>query len=252
MISMESISVRFQRRLRNEGLRGTVKWALRGALERGWYSFRLWLARLDDRLFDIRYGTDTGGVVPVSEYDVVGGNVGHGTGYQASRPRETRKVLKSLELPARSVLVDIGSGKGRVLMEAMRLGFQRIVGVEFIPELCEVAERNVERFRGKGRIGTPVEIRAIDCLDYEWRGDENVVYMNNPFDGDLMVALMAKIEGSISANPLKVWLVYMHPLFHSTIVGTGKFEEIARYDFPGVGRSFVVYVCDPGRFADAG
>jgi hypothetical protein len=42
--------------------------------------------------------------------------------------------------------IDLGSGKGRVLLMAAAYGFKRIIGVEFMPELHRVAEENIRKY----------------------------------------------------------------------------------------------------------
>jgi len=42
--------------------------------------------------------------------------------------------------------VDLGSGKGRVLLMASHYPFKRIIGVEFIPELHQVAQENIRKY----------------------------------------------------------------------------------------------------------
>src|SRR5690606_19904681 len=127
----------------------------------------LWFAKLDDWLFDVWYGTDTRGLVPCREYDVVGNNKDHGTGFQSSRPTPFKKVIRSLEAPAGGVFVDIGSGKGRILLIASDLGFRKVVGLEFVPSLCEVAKENVKRYRAKGRGAAEIEVHAVDASTYD-------------------------------------------------------------------------------------
>jgi len=43
-------------------------------------------------------------------------------------------------------LIDLGSGKGRVLLMASDYPFKRIIGVEFMPELHRVAEGNIRKY----------------------------------------------------------------------------------------------------------
>ena len=47
--------------------------------------------------------------------------------------------------------IDIGSGKGRALILAGRLGFREAIGVEFSSNLHRIAEKNLARVRGSMR-----------------------------------------------------------------------------------------------------
>lgn len=202
----------------------------------------LWLARLDDWLFDFRFGTDTAGLVPCSEYEVVGENREHGTGFQSSRPGPFKKIMRSLGFPPNSVMVDVGSGKGRMVLIASDLGFRKVIGLEFVPSLCEIAQRNVELYRRKGKGAAEIEVHVADASSFEFSGDENVFYLANPFDGPLTRRFLDNIERSVRANPRKVWLVYMNPQEHKTVLDQGLFHQVAHHFFAGNGRDFRVYV----------
>jgi SAM-dependent methyltransferase len=206
---------------------------------------RLWFAKMDDWLFDARYGTDTRGMVPCRDYDVVGDNKVHGTGFQSSRPTPFRKVIRSIHAPAGSVFVDIGSGKGRMLLIASELGFKKVIGLEFVPSLCDVARRNVALLNAKGRLKAPVEIYNVDAVTYAFTGEENVFYFSNPFDAVLMRRCLDNIGASLALHPRKAWLVYMNPQEHQTVLEQGVFIPISHYKFAGTGRDFRVYVAEP-------
>ena len=51
-----------------------------------------------------------------------------------------------------------GSGKGRVLLIAAQTGSQRIIGVEFSGELCEIARKNVKTFLRQTQINPQIEV----------------------------------------------------------------------------------------------
>lgn len=59
-----------------------------------------------------------------------------------------RALMASLSAPVDELtFVDLGAGKGRAMLLASELPFRRIVGVEFSPELCDVARRNLRTNR---------------------------------------------------------------------------------------------------------
>ena len=64
--------------------------------------------------------------------------------YQPSDPDDFRSLVEALPFDLTDyVFVDLGSGKGRILLLASRYPFRGVVGVEFAHELNEVAERNI-------------------------------------------------------------------------------------------------------------
>src|SRR5262245_54870605 len=104
-----------------------------------------------DRLFDWKFGIETCSWEELGSLTVVSGDKGSGYLYQPAHVSPLRRVfqeIKPLLAPA-SVLVDIGSGKGRVLFVAAEFGFREAHGVDFARELCEVALKNVACFKQK-------------------------------------------------------------------------------------------------------
>jgi len=167
--------------------------------------------RLVDRWFDIRYGLDTERGVELGDLDVKSDNKCRGEPYQPTRVRQFRKLMNALDFPSDSVFVDLGSGKGRALLLASQYGFKRVVGVEFSPELCQIARRNWSAYRKKSGIDVDVQIVEADVVDYEIEDDENVFFLNNPFDGVVLDKVLKNIERSIEKKHRQVWLIYNHP-----------------------------------------
>jgi methylase of polypeptide subunit release factors len=55
------------------------------------------------------------------------------------------KALQGRVIRPNDVFVEFGCGKGRVLTQAARRPFSRVVGIDISPELSRVAEANLER-----------------------------------------------------------------------------------------------------------
>lgn len=194
---------------------------------------------VSDRWFDLRHGTSTGGWIAPEDLGADSENVRHSVRYQATRLRPFVTLMKHLSFPAGSVLVDVGCGKGKVVLIASRLGFARVVGVEFSPALCAIARRNVEIVRRRWPRMAPVEIVESDILDYAIHPEENVFYLYNPFDHVVMERFIARLEASIRCTPRKIWLIY-HVAQERDVVerrhlfGTSKMHRVG-------GTEFIVY-----------
>jgi trans-aconitate methyltransferase len=70
----------------------------------------------------------------------------HAEKYKATRARYFRKLMKRVHLPRDGVFVDVGCGKGRILLLAVEHGLNRVVGIEISPTLCKIAEKNIAGF----------------------------------------------------------------------------------------------------------
>ena len=80
------------------------------------------------------------------------------------------------------MLVNLGCGKGRVLLVAAKAGLKTIRGVEFSPELCRIARRNCDQYTAKTQGAATFGIIEGDVVNYEVRQDDNVFFLYNPFD----------------------------------------------------------------------
>jgi predicted RNA methylase len=106
--------------------------------------------------------------------------------------------------------VDLGSGKGKVLLLAAALPFRRIIGVEFSPLLHEIAVRNIARYLGPVRC-TPESI-CIDARDFEFPPGPLVVFLYNSFVDEVLSTVMANLERSLREDPRPAHVMYSCPL----------------------------------------
>ena len=93
--------------------------------------FAWWIKRASGIVFDWLHGVDTGGV-STENLEIVSTNSEKGIAYDPCPWSTLRWSLRLASLRAAGfTFVDIGSGKGKVLLSAVVLPFKRIVGVEF-------------------------------------------------------------------------------------------------------------------------
>ena len=128
-------------------------------------------------------------------------NKSRGVRYEPTRARPLRRLLRVLNLPKDSVFVDLGCGKGRILLLACEYGFKRVKGVDFSPQLCEVAKKNLAIYKQKKGLGAEVVIMESDVVDYQLQDDENIFFMFNPFDKVVMERVVGNIAQSLRRNP---------------------------------------------------
>src|SRR4051812_47023786 len=96
----------------------------------------------EDRVYDRKHGIDTGGIGEPTQTEVLG-DPAEGFQYAATSVRSTKWWLRALPgRPSDCTLIDMGSGKGRVLLLGAAWGFAAVIGVEFAPELHQAALGN--------------------------------------------------------------------------------------------------------------
>src|SRR6266404_8398550 len=104
-----------------------IKWARKSIHERGLLkTFEIAMSNLVDIEFDLYYGTDTTRRVDMDSLEFESENKAHAVLYQATKTRPLRELMRKLNLPKNGTFVDLGSGKGRALLVAMQLGFEKI------------------------------------------------------------------------------------------------------------------------------
>lgn len=212
-----------------------VVWA--SIRERGfWRTLRIMLSTVADASFDWRYGTDTRRWAELGTLTIKGDNQAHGVRYVPTRTNAFLKVMDLVPFAEQSVFVDCGCGKGKVVLLAAQLPFQRVVGIEFAGQLCELARENVKQFSTHHPM-RPVEICHCDVLDYAFRGDENVFFLFDPFDENILSALLLRIEAH--ALPPGGFLIYHNPRCRHVLDAAANW--MLRNDITIDGSQFLIY-----------
>ena len=118
--------------------------------------------------FDAEFGTDTGGLIAAEELlDSNRRKNIHNTGFYATAPSIFEQAFARLQLDfERFTFVDLGAGKGRIMLLASDYPFRRVLGVELIPELQAIATRNIARYRPASRQCDDVECILSDVCDF--------------------------------------------------------------------------------------
>jgi SAM-dependent methyltransferase len=113
--------------------------------------------------------------------------------------------------------IDFGCGKGRELLLASDYPFDCIIGVEFSPELVEVARRNLATCKNPNQISHNICIVAADAASYQLPEDPLVLYFYNPFNALVMQSVMSNLRDSLQRLPRPVTLIYCTPQHDSLL-----------------------------------
>ena len=159
--------------------------------------------------FDRQYKTDTAGIIPLSTFAIEDPLWVHGVRYAPTSPQAFRDALSLLELsPERYrdfTFVDVGSGKGAVLLYAAELKFKAIYGIELVGQLHDIAVTNIARYPAARGITTPV---CGDATKFQMPGPPLLVFFNYPFSSrELMERVIANIS---NAGPGPKFIVAMN------------------------------------------
>ncbi|MFL5861770.1 MAG: MauE/DoxX family redox-associated membrane protein [Solirubrobacteraceae bacterium] len=147
--------------------------------------------------------------------------------YEPSSWLALRWGLRRLSPGPEDVLVDFGCGKGRVICEAARRPFARVIGVEISERLLDVAGENVERNRGRFRCQNIDLVRA-DATEWEVPDEMTAAYLYHPFVGAVFERVIDNIVESVRRSPRRVRLVYVGPVLERELLATGYFHVVGR------------------------
>ena len=194
-----------------------------------------------DYLYDLRYGLDTCATSELAELTIGGENKARGYRYQPTRVLVLRKFFRLMRplLPPNGVLVDFGSGKGRILLVASEFGFREARGVEFAHELCEAARKNIARYKARPGVATEFKVIEGDAARYEIGDDENVFMMFNPFDDIILGRVLDNIVASLRQRPRKILIIYYNPRWANVFEQRADFLRLQELNFSGL--KFLLY-----------
>jgi SAM-dependent methyltransferase len=120
------------------------------------------------------------------------------------------RALRRGEVGPDDVFIDFGCGMGRVLYEAARLPFKRVVGVDVVPEFTAVARdvlaRNADRLRCQ-----EVKVVTADALEYQVPTDVTVAYFGAPFGEPILHSVLDKLAASADDYPRTIRLISYAP-----------------------------------------
>jgi SAM-dependent methyltransferase len=120
--------------------------------------------------------------------------------YVPTHPALFKRIVRTSGIdPSGFTFVDLGCGKGRVLIAAAQYPFKVIIGVEVDGSLCEIAKQNLKGWR-QGRSDGRVEIIHADVRAFEWPRGNLFIFMYSPFRGSVFKSVADRIT-KIAADP---------------------------------------------------
>src|SRR4051794_18722908 len=163
------------------------------------------LRRAPRHPFDRQHGVDTDGLIYADPAAEGHASDRHNAGYYATAPSLFRGAIalwrETLSGTGYALedytLVDIGCGKGRVLMLASEFAFREIVGIELNPKLARVARKNLRKWMTRRRASSRMcgEIRIVegDALTVPLPDAPVALFYFNSFEREMMELWLARL-----------------------------------------------------------
>ena len=185
--------------LKEDGLSGVVRRVHAGLIFRYHETF--------NSRFDTTHAIDTRTSVALETLDFEHQHKAHAIDYEPTPIKLVEALLKPSRARASSTtFLDLGCGKGRVLIKAAELGFDRLIGVEFAGEIAEAARYNLGQvFRSSP--GISWTIISQDAATYSPPESDLIVFLYNPFTQPVMEGVVNWIEAHIDRG-YRVEVIY--------------------------------------------
>jgi len=148
--------------------------------------------------------------------------------YQPTDPGAFHEMLNAIPAdPSQFAFVDLGSGKGRTLLMASDYSFQRILGVELLPALHQVAEENIRQYRSETQCCFSIKSVLADAREFVFPPERLVLYLFNPFPESVLRDVIANLERSLRENPRPAFVLYHNPLLEHVLQGSPILRKIS-------------------------
>lgn len=163
-------------------------------------------------VFDSEHGVDTAAHIQLGDLEINSRNVREGCHYAPTSPKYFKEMMPHLNIRHEQfTFVDIGCGKGLVLLLASAYPFRRIIGVEFSDELSLIASRNLVAYAGELQGCKDIQCVCMDAVEYAFPCERLVIYFYNSFKGEVLKQFAANIAQTIADHPRDVFIVYNNP-----------------------------------------
>jgi SAM-dependent methyltransferase len=166
------------------------------------------LFRVSERLHEWRYGIASDGEILASDLGITEKSCHD---YLATGYMRFRQLMKQIEIHESDVFLDYGSGLGRAVILAATYPFRKVIGVELVADLHARAAENVRRAVNRLRC-RDIELYNVDARHFRIPPEVTVIYLWNPFDGDVLREVFGNIQRSIVEHPRTVTILHLSPI----------------------------------------
>ena len=124
------------------------------------------------------------------------------------------------------VFIDLGSGKGRTLLMASDYPFRRIVGVELLPALHQIAQENMNKYHGENQKCFALESVCADAVQFAFPVEPTALYLFHPLPESGLRRVIDNLERSLQMRPRLVYVLYHNPLLEHVLNESAALKKI--------------------------
>jgi SAM-dependent methyltransferase len=186
-----------------------------------------WLNTQRERLYDWQHRVDTWQQVDLDKLNIASDNREHGVQYVPTTQFRFQRMMKNIPTCISPLtFVDLGCGKGKVLLLASNYPFRKIIGVEFSVELASVASRNCRAYRSIKQKCRDLSALCQDAAAYQLPPGPVVVYMFNPFKEPVMKSVLAEMRNCLERGRQDLYVIYFAPALGHLLKSSGFLDLI--------------------------
>ena len=180
--------------------------------EMKWRRFYSRLSRENEEnlAFDRKYGTETAAEILLTETGVTAEQAAAGNGLY--RPFWKSDFLAAIAFIPQPIdqftFIDMGSGKGKLLLLASDFNFKKIIGVEYSPVLDAIAKNNISIYRSDSQVCFDVTSVCCDAQTYEIPDEPLIILIFNALQEPIMKRALDNIESSAAMRNQPIYLIY--------------------------------------------
>jgi SAM-dependent methyltransferase len=165
--------------------------------------------KIEDINYDKRYSTDTARRIDHKELEMSDSEAQtHATIYRTASARFISYLISQLGIDYTEYeFVDIGCGKGRVLLVASNFPFRSICGIELSQPAFEIAQKNLRIYQCADQKCFNIRICNVDARYFEPSIANTVYYFFEPFDTVILVDVLTKISSKLRGQGKKIYVL---------------------------------------------
>jgi predicted RNA methylase len=187
-------------------------------------NWNIWMAFFmlyDNIRGSIKYGSNTFIPVELKNLTVTKGDIKAASRYEAVSFYMLENLFTAFrKISGENSIVDLGCGKGRMMMVAPHFGFVNITGIDFAKEVCEQATANM-KIKEKQFPGIEWKVLNQNVEDYDIGSNDSVFFMFNPFTSQVLKRFLKKLDASCEEFPRTTYFIYASPQHQQALLDNG-------------------------------
>ena len=176
------------------------------------YTSTYYVSLVPMKLYDVLHGTKFSRIVERDESD---GRFSYYVSPVLTLPLLARYIRKRMQNGKGHSVLDIGCGKGFILLFLSKKNFDKVSGIEYDKKLCLQARSNLEK---ESCTASVIEADAVSFPMYK---EYDTFYLYNPFDGTILEKCVEQILSSLQSAPRTLTVFYCNPVYGDVLKNKG-------------------------------